>query len=85
MIEVSCDRADSTFAPSQQNAIKKLKLFLNNSPTTVTLQLSARLVQSYVIGFTSLRPRFDRYPTHTCHNFFLFLQLILVLIFGKQL
>ena len=71
-IEASCDRADSTFVPSQQNTIKMFKSFLNNSLTTVTIQLSARLVQRYVIGFTCLRPRFDRYPIHTCHIFFPF-------------
>ena len=35
--DISCDLAQSTFVPFYQNAIKKLELFRNDSPTIIPL------------------------------------------------
>ena len=67
-IEASCDRADSTFVNSQQNTIKMFKLFLNNSPTIVTLQLSTRLVHRS-LSDTHLSHFLSFFATHFSADF----------------
>ena len=42
MTEVSCDRADPTFAPFQQNDIKKLEVFRNNLQTIVSIPFNSQ-------------------------------------------
>ena len=49
--------------------MKKIELFSNNSPTIVSFQLTARMVQRYVIGFTHARDSGSIITRHTQHIF----------------
>ena len=69
--EVSCDWANSTFLPFQQNAVKKLELFRNDSQIFIPIQSTARMALRYVIGFTRARTQVRSLPeTHLSNIFF---------------